>query len=363
MSRAQAYWASQDWSLTIPQLAATTGKAERTVREWRLKLQRQGLLADLSASTPFAPASSFTLPPAAPSFEASPTTQRSVRGPNIPTTNRRPPPVWVPREASDTIPAPSSVAWPHRILMIPDAHIPYHDKRAWCTVLAVAQVWRPTCMVILGDFLDLFCVSSHPKKPSVRLSLEDEICGGRDCLDQLDALGVPHKRYVFGNHENRMKRFIADKAPMFDGMLDVADLLGLERRGWDWTPYGDGIELGELYITHDLNIAGKYAVRRSMDAAWSSTVIGHTHRLEIVHQTDARGRPCVGASFGWLGDFSAIDYMKKKISTRQWRHGLGLCHMSVDGRADLQAIPLHQGRCRVEGNVITADDLQWSRAV
>ncbi len=277
------------------------------------------------------------------SYNAPPETQRSQRWAE--------PTVLVPRQTLETN--------EHRILIIPDAHVPYHSRRAWKTLLAVAQHWQPTCLVILGDFLDLYCVSFHAKKPSVLAqyaSVEDEAAVGRDCLDQLDALGCEYKYYIMGNHEARLSRYMHKHSPMFDGLVTVEGLLGLEARGWEVTQYGDGRTIGELYITHDLGIAGKTAVRRSLDAAMQSIVIGHTHRLEIVHQADKLGRQLQGASFGWLGDFSAIDYMKKRVAMRQWSHGLGLCYMDENGRADMDAVRITDGKCRIEGHIVRAED-------
>ncbi len=343
------FWASQPWGThTIKQIAELTGFNVRTVRSWRSRLGGAAGQVSPHSTTPAGP--------------PSPRTERSSRVIVPPTSE---PPIISTSYASHNY-APSahgdtSRATSHRILFIPDTHAPYHDRTAWRTMLAVAQMWRPTCLVILGDFLDLYTVSSHPKKPSVKLSLEDEIASGRECLDQLDALGVAHKYYIMGNHEARLQKHIAKHSPMFDGLLSVEELMSLEARGWEVTQYGDGRQLGELFVTHDLNIAGKYAVRRSMDAAWSSVIIGHTHRLEVVHQTDGRGRPVQGASFGWLGDFGAAEYMKKRIAARQWSHGLGVAHMDASGRADVTAVRILNGRCRVDGTEVTANDYSPSR--
>lgn len=359
-SLAHQFWASQDWSLSNDELAMRLSKHKRTVRKWRSKLGHASPATNLY-SAPFAHASSFPLPPPSPAFEPSPITQRSVREPEAPATPRRPQTLWSPPSVSDTIPAPSG-GYDHRILFIPDCHVPYHDRVAFRTMLAAAQWWRPTAIVILGDFLDLYCVSSHPKKPSVRLSLSDEMDRGNEALDMVDALGVANKYYVMGNHEARLQKYIAKHAPMFDGLLSVEDMLRLDDRGWHVTPYGDGIDIGELYVTHDVGLAGQNAVYRSMMAVWQSIVIGHIHRMTVISVGDRRGRTRQGASFGCLADFDAIDYMHRRKVARCWRLGFGAVRMSDAGDARISGVPIENGACVVEGHVIRAEDYQWSRA-
>ncbi len=349
---------SKEWWADVLPTGGNTEIADRynldrgTVRKWRKRL---GIPLPDSLGTP------FSTTPAGP-----PSTQRSSRG--IIPPDSRPPTTPLPSVSVDVSshgitsdPYASANDSEHRILFIPDVHVPYHSKLAWRTALAVAQHWQPTAIVVLGDFLDLMCVSSHPKKPGVALSLEHEISAGRECLDQVDALGARYRYYVAGNHEARLNRYIAKHAPMFDDLLSVRELLGLDERGWRHTPYGDGLTLGELYITHDLGLAGKYAVRRSVDAAWQSTVIGHVHRAEVVYQKNALGKVVKGASFGWLGEPKYADYMKVRVRQRQWTHAVGICHMDASGKADISVVPIENGRCRVEGHVVTADDYSPSR--
>lgn len=336
----------ENQGLTASRLADMAGVHPRTVEKWRRRRREDGYTPH--STTPAGP--------------PSPITQRSqpqpfVQAPSVPVVSVEP----SRHSHAPSAYTPTSRAAEHRILLIPDTHVPYEDRAAWQTMLAAAQTWRPTAMVILGDFLDLYSVSGHPKDPSVRLDLQDEIDAGKSRIDELDALGIRHKYYVAGNHEARLKKHIGKHSPAFHNVLSVPELLGLERRGWQWTPYGDGLTLGELYITHDVRIAGKYAVRRSLEAAWQSIVIGHTHRCEVVYLRNAVGRLVKGASFGWLGDFRKVEYMHQRLM-RQWVQGFGLCHMTDDGLADIQAIPIHGGRCRVEGNIITASDYSPSRS-
>ena len=52
------------------------------------------------------------------------------------------------------------------LLIVPDVHVPYHDKRAWELMLAVGKDLKPQVLVSLGDMMDFYSVSSHSKNPN-----------------------------------------------------------------------------------------------------------------------------------------------------------------------------------------------------
>jgi len=58
----------------------------------------------------------------------------------------------------------SSFSQTRTALIIPDAHIPFHDKQAYGLMLKVAQDVMPDEIVILGDYGDFNSVSGHDKQ-------------------------------------------------------------------------------------------------------------------------------------------------------------------------------------------------------
>ena len=58
-----------------------------------------------------------------------------------------------------------------RILIIPDVHAPYHDKKAWALVMKVAHAFKWDKVVCLGDFFDCYAISSYRKDPRREASL------------------------------------------------------------------------------------------------------------------------------------------------------------------------------------------------
>ena len=42
------------------------------------------------------------------------------------------------------------------VLIVPDTHRPFHNKRAWGLMLKVAEPLKPKHIVIIGDFADFY---------------------------------------------------------------------------------------------------------------------------------------------------------------------------------------------------------------
>jgi len=250
-----------------------------------------------------------------------------------------------------------------RTLIVPDAHVPYHDRRAWALMLQAARVVRPERIVVLGDLLDFYCVSSHTKDPSRRISLEQEIEGGNEALDQLDALGARERILLAGNHETRLDRLLASRAPEIAGIVPrVAELLRLRERGWRHVEYRKSVRVGSLLLTHDMDQAGLHANLHARRKAEGDAVIGHTHRMAVTYLGDRDGVPSVGAMLGWLGDASAVDYRSDASVRYEWVHGFGVATDLPDGKTVIQPIPVFGGSCIVDGQLVTDNAIEAGRA-
>ena len=71
-------------------------------------------------------------------------------------------------------PAKASKADTLRIAVIPDKHVPSHDRRACATARGVIREYKPHRVQIIGDFMDMESLTHFPKrKPDItRLSAE-----------------------------------------------------------------------------------------------------------------------------------------------------------------------------------------------
>lgn len=238
-----------------------------------------------------------------------------------------------------------------KIFFFPDSHIPNHHVNFY-VALRACRHFRPDVIVILGDFADGESLSAHaPSTAHGRKSFKEEVDEIAQALDLIDSVGAAEKHYVKGNHENRLERLLADKAPALFDCVSYADMLKLRERGWSVTEYKQTLKLGKINVTHDTGTAGMNAHRSAAADHMGSTVIGHTHRMAYEVRGKYAGEPYVAAMFGWLGDPKAIDYVHQ-TKAAHWVHGFGLGWMETNGVVHLQAVPIVKGACIVEGTII-----------
>lgn len=241
-----------------------------------------------------------------------------------------------------------------KVLFLPDTHSPYHDKQAYDLVEKVVAGIKTSKVVILGDFPDFYAVSQHSKDPKRKDKFEDEVKITNQLLRRVESWGFEEKVYIKGNHENRLERYIEDKAPEMDGIVSVDGLLELSKHGWRVTEYKDHTQVGKVYVTHDLGKSGPTAVKDAMTSYQDNIVLGHLHRIIYLVEGNAKGIPHVAACFGWLGDIKKVDYMFRIKANRDWALGFGIGYLRKNGFVYLQPIPIVEYSCVVEGKLFTA---------
>lgn len=242
-----------------------------------------------------------------------------------------------------------------RVIVCPDAHHPFVDQRAWECFLGATEAARPDTLVIIGDFADCYSVSSHTKDPARKVGFDAELKATEAALKQIYDLRIPRVVYCEGNHEFRLQRYLADRAPELYGLTSIRDLLQIDRmRGWEWVPYRSFIRIGKVAYAHDVGRAGVNATRSSLIDFGDNLVFGHTHRLAVGYQGTVDEGMHVCMNVGWLGDYKQIDYRAQFMARRDWQHGLGKVDYDADGRGWCQAIPIINGTCMIDGRKVAA---------
>lgn len=233
-----------------------------------------------------------------------------------------------------------------------DAHIPFHNVKAWNIMLNVAADLNVDGISNVGDMADFYAVSSHRKDPNRMLGFDKELEVVNECFDELDSLGAKRKEFFGGNHEDRLIRYLQDRAPELFNLVQIPDLFHLEDRGWEYTPYKESKQIGKIWATHDIGVSTKYAVFRAAETFMHSNVTGHTHRMTQTIQGDATGKKFISTSFGWLGDPEQCDYMHKVKARRDWANGFGIGYMNKDtGDTYFQPIPIFDDQAVVNGKI------------
>jgi hypothetical protein len=218
-------------------------------------------------------------------------------------------------------------------LIIPDTHRKWHHVKAYNLMLEVAKHVGVDEVVILGDYADFYFASGHgPKHPKLLNTTVEEVASVNEGLDELDKLFPDaKKKYIEGNHENRLTRFCQNKCPELFGYVDAKHLFKIhERPGWTWINYGPNQRtqvLGsKLYARHEpFGTSAKATAARAL----CSVVYGHIHRIESSFVVGLDGSEHIAFSVGWLGDKRKDEIFGYVKGHAQWQLGFGLVYASA----------------------------------
>lgn len=194
-------------------------------------------------------------------------------------------------------------------------------------MMQVLSDLRPSEVVILGDYADFYCVSSHKKDPRVFNLLTEEVEDVHVGLDELDKiLPDAQKVYIEGNHEYRLERYLIDSAPALFGVTDTEHVLKLAGRpGWKFIPYGPNQSyrvMGSHLVARHEPLAT--TAKATASKALCSLVYGHIHTIEESHIVGLDGTNYVTFSVGWLGDIRKDKIFNYVKNHWQWQLGFGL---------------------------------------
>jgi len=195
-------------------------------------------------------------------------------------------------------------------------------------------------------------VSFHAKTLGKRPGFAKEVKAGNELLDKIDALGIPHKHFLAGNHEYRFDRYLAEKAPELSDLpgMNVQELLRLKERGWTYTPYKSELRIGKLWLTHDEGNAGPLAAIKARNTYSGNVAIGHCHAATVSYEGNARGESHVGISCGWLGSVKNVDYLHQ-VKARRWQHAVGVGLVDTNGHVHLGVSAIVKGKIAVFGEI------------
>ena len=240
----------------------------------------------------------------------------------------------------------------HRIWLISDLQVPYHDKAA---VNAVTQCItdlkkKDDLVVTVGDEIDLPQISRWTQGKAG----EWERTLGRDrdeTVAILANLRVDHM--IRSNHTDRLFQSLTSRLPGLLGLpeLELKNFLKLD-------------DLGITFHEEAFRVASGWVVMHGDEAgvsqipgqtAWGltqkvgmSVACGHTHRLGLRPQTQSVNgrvtRTLYGLEVGCLMNFKDAKYAK----THNWQQGFGILY--VDGqKVTPAAIPIDKKSFVVEG--------------
>lgn len=169
----------------------------------------------------------------------------------------------------------------NKFIVLSDIHFPYHDSKALKAVYKFLEQHPVDTIILNGDILDFYDVSSFDKDPSRINSLQKEIDMAEKFFSRLRKLS-PNSKIIFvkGNHCSRLERYLKKHPELYSlEALKLPKLLNLDKYNIEYKD--KGFKLGSLKIIHG-DIVRKYAgytARAEMEKHDCSGISGHTHRL------------------------------------------------------------------------------------
>lgn len=196
----------------------------------------------------------------------------------------------------------------HTILVYGDVHIPFQDDKAVDLMIQVSKAIVPNIIIINGDLIDFYSISSFRKLKPDAVRFKEELNMAIKHLEMIRNLH-PQAQIIFnmGNHEDRLPNYLADNAQelMDLNCLDVYQLLEMDRlkialnRAVNRESYQrvkDNLLIGHFAKCCKFSA---YTAKALIESKGISLIQGHTHRLGSHYRTWVK-REVVGMESGCL---------------------------------------------------------------
>lgn len=221
---------------------------------------------------------------------------------------------------------PLQLNGPLRTLVLPDLHIPFHEKSALMLSVRSGRQASVDTVLVNGDCADYYDLSKFCKDPRAR-RWPDEIKMQRDFFVWLRCV-FPKARilYKLGNHDERYETFLMQRAPELIGLdvLDIGNLLRLREVGVELVRDKKPIRLGNLNVIHGHEY--RFAISNPVNAARglflrtkAYALCSHFHQSSYHSENNIEGSTIATWSTGCLCDLHPA-YMP----INNWSHGFAI---------------------------------------
>ncbi len=223
-----------------------------------------------------------------------------------------------------------------RWLVMGDIHLPYHAPEAVRAAVDDGKRFGADGVLLNGDTLDFYSLSHHYREPD-KARVKVEIEQGRELLRWVRAQ-FPKARLVYkeGNHDERLRRYLAERAPeVFDlEDLHLPQLLKADAVGADWVGDKRVVMVGKLPVIHGHEYRGGGGVQPSR---WLYLRTGGSAMTNHFHRTDHYTfRTITDVEVG-MWSVGCLCYLKPSyLPLNQWSHGWALVEVSKDGGFTVQ---------------------------
>ena len=231
--------------------------------------------------------------------------------------------------------------------IISDIHIPYQDNSAIKTMLNMVQHFRPKNIIINGDAIDAVQLSRFSRDPLPPESFKahvEELCTLITKMQKYSTV-----KYIQGNHEARLQRYINDKAPELHGLLSVESLindrLDTKINYIKTVPSESMLAIRDDLLVGHFNSAHKYTcytAKALVERFQVSIVQAHTHRLG-----EYSIRTWGGTLYGWESG-CLCDLNPEYVLHPNWQNGF-LIFTEIDNDWNIEIVHINDGKAMFRG--------------
>lgn len=201
-----------------------------------------------------------------------------------------------------------------------DVHIPYHDQDALEIFIERAIEIKAKTIILNGDWLDFYQVSSFQKDPRNR-SVKEELNIFNDILDMIQKNTNAKIIFKYGNHEERFDNYLMNKAPELFELESMHLSEQIKNKNIDIVKDKRLIKLDHLYIIHGHEY--KFAISNPVNPARGlylrakkNTICGHFHQTSEHTESAINGDIVTCWSIG-----SLCDLHPQYSPLNKWNHG------------------------------------------
>lgn len=211
-----------------------------------------------------------------------------------------------------------------RIGILSDIHFPYYDEKALNAAIKYLIDWKPDCIILNGDTLDMYHASNFETDPRNRKP-KYEFDMVRAFLKQIHELfeGV-RIIYKSGNHDDRYEKKIMGRLPEFIDLkwntLEFALNYDMPFKT-EVVKNKRIIKAGHLNILHGHEFSKGFIAPVNVSRGFylkakANVIAGHHHRMSHHPETDINGKTVAAWSTGCL-----CELHPKYMPINSWQHG------------------------------------------
>lgn len=237
-----------------------------------------------------------------------------------------------------------------RSVLLFDKHIPFQDKQLQKHIFKFLKDLKLTSkdeIVLGGDILDFWAVSSFDKRPSATISGED-VAYERDSFveyirDLRKTVGPAKIIFIKGNHCDRWQKYLYSNAKALAGLpeLDIRKFLRLDKYKVIYEP--KEYKANPHFLVKHGTATSKYPSKTEVDTELMSGASGHAHKTDRSYKR-GHGKNYRWYSFGHLADRDQIDDACKYSVGLKWDQSFGILLTDLkNNKWDMEVMHCNKG--------------------